>query len=75
MDFASGSPVTVNEIVTTMAAVLGADVAIVNEGAVPEYIEFRSADHTMKDRFGVAPRVPFADGLKRLATFLMGPNQ
>jgi nucleoside-diphosphate-sugar epimerase len=70
VDFASGSPVTVNDIVTTMAAVLGVEVALVNEGVVPEYIEFRSVDHTMKDKFGVTPRVPFADGLSRLSAFL-----
>ena len=74
VDFASGSPVTVNEIVTTMASVLGVDVAIINEGEVPEYIEFRSADHTMRDKFGVRPQVPFADGLKQLAAFLQSES-
>ena len=74
VDFASGAPVTVNEIVTTMASVLGVEVAILNEGVVPEYIEFRSADSTMRDRFGVAPRVPFADGLRRLSAFLQSES-
>ena len=74
VDFASGSPVTVNEIVMTMASVLGVDVALVNEGVVPEYIEFRSVDRTMPDKFGVAPRVPFADGLRRLTAFLQSES-
>lgn len=70
VDFASGAPVSVNDIVRTMAATLGVDVAIRNEGAVAEYIQFRSVDTTMRDRFGVAPSISFADGLKRLSAFL-----
>ena len=70
VDFASGSPVSVNDIVKTMAGTLGADVAIRNEGSVAEYIQFHSADTTMRERFGVAPSISFADGLKRLSAFL-----
>jgi UDP-glucose 4-epimerase len=70
VDFASGTPVSINDIVTTMGAALGVSVAIRHEGTVPEYIEFRSADTTMRDRFGFAPATPFADGLKRLSDFL-----
>lgn len=70
VDFASGAPVTVNDIVTTMAATLGVDVKVRHEGVVPEYIQFHSADPTMRERFGVNPAVSFADGLKRLSAFL-----
>jgi len=70
VDFASGAPVSVNEIVATMAANLGVTVAIRHEGTVAEYIEFRSTDTTMRERFGVSPAVSFADGLKRLSAFL-----
>jgi UDP-glucose 4-epimerase len=70
VDFASGSPVSVDEIVRAMAAALGVEVAVRHEGTVPEYIEFRSADTTMRDRFGFAPSIAFADGLKRLSAFL-----
>jgi UDP-glucose 4-epimerase len=70
VDFASGSPVSINDIVTTMGAALGVEVAIRHEGTVPEYIQFRSADTTMRDRFGFTPATPFADGLKRLSEFL-----
>lgn len=72
VDFASGAPVSVNDIVRTMAEVLKADVTIRNEGHVAEYIEFRSTDTTMRDRFGVVPSVPFAAGLDRLKSFLAG---
>ena len=70
VDFASGTPVSINDIVATMASTLGVDVTVRHEGTVPEYIEFRSADTTMRDRFGIAPAITFPDGLKRLSAFL-----
>lgn len=72
VDFASGAPVSVNHVVTTMARTLGVEVAVRHEGTVPEYIEFRSVDTTMRDTFGVSPRVSFEDGLTRLGSFLDG---
>ena len=70
VDFASGTPVSINDIVSTMASTLGVEVRVRHEGAVAEYIEFRSADTTMRDRFGAAPAISFTDGLKRLSEFL-----
>ena len=70
VDFASGSPVSVNHVVRTMAKILGVDVTIRNEGRVAEYIEFRSVDPTMKTKFGVVPSRPFEDGLRQLRDFL-----
>ncbi|HVZ22547.1 MAG TPA: NAD-dependent epimerase/dehydratase family protein [Vicinamibacterales bacterium] len=70
VDFASGSPVSVNTVVETMARVLGADVTITHEGHTEEYIQFRSVDRTMRDRFGVAPSIAFEDGVRRLHAFL-----
>jgi UDP-glucose 4-epimerase len=70
VDFASGSPVSINDIVATMASTLGVEVTVRHEGTVPEYIQFRSVDTTMRDRFGAAPTIAFADGLRRLSAFL-----
>ena len=70
VDFASGSPVSVNDVVRTMAATLGVEVAVRHEGQVAEYIQFRSADASMHERFGVTPSISFVDGLKRLSAFL-----
>lgn len=70
VDFASGTPVSVNDIVKTMGATLNIEVAVRNEGAVAEYIQFHTVDTTMRDRFGVVPSITFADGLKRLSAFL-----
>ena len=70
VDFASGSPVSVNDVVRTMAATLGVEVAVRHEGQVAEYIQFHSVDPSMRERFGVTPAISFGDGLKRLTAFL-----
>jgi len=75
VDFASGTPVSVNEIVQTMAKVCGVEVSLRHEGTVAEYIEFRSADPTMREQFGCGPRVSFESGLQQLRTFLSGGDQ
>jgi len=71
IDFASGSPVTVNRVVETMARVLGANVTIRHDGHTEEFIEFRSVDRSMGERFGVSPSISFEDGIRRLHRFLM----
>ena len=71
VDFASGTPVSINDIVAAMAANARRRGHAATRGpASPEYIEFRSADSTMRDRFGVAPAISFDDGLERLSNFL-----
>ena len=72
VDFASGTPVSVNQVVRTMARLLGAEVTIRHEGRVAEYIEFRSVDTAMRDRFGVQPSRSFEQGLQELRQFLIG---
>jgi nucleoside-diphosphate-sugar epimerase len=70
VDFASGTPVSVNDVARTMARVLGADVALRHEGQTEEYIQFHTVDRTMRDRFGVVPQISFEDGVRRLHDFL-----
>ena len=69
VDFASGQPVTVNHVVRAMARMMGVDVTLRHEGHTEEFIEFRSADPTMRERFGFVPRVSFDAGLARLNAF------
>ena len=69
VDFASGSPISVDDVVRAMAEGLGVQVTIRHEGEVPEYIQFRSVDSTMRERFGVRPAVTFADGFRRFNEF------
>jgi UDP-glucose 4-epimerase len=71
IDFASGAPVSVNDVVRTMARVLGVEVALRHQGQAEEYIQFRSADRTMRERFGFMPTVTFEDGIRRLHEFLL----
>ncbi len=75
VDFASGTPISVNDVVGAMARKLGVEVTVRHEGHVPEYIEFRSIDTTMRDRFGIAPAIAFDAGLERLRKFLTERNQ
>jgi UDP-glucose 4-epimerase len=70
LDLASGRPTSVNDVVEAMVRLTGADIAVRRDGITEEYIEFRSADRTMADRFGFAPRISFDEGFTRLATFL-----
>jgi UDP-glucose 4-epimerase len=72
VDFASGTPLSVNDVVQAMAKVCGVDVSVRHEGTVAEFIEFRSADTTMRETFGCAPRVSFENGLQQLRAFLSG---
>ena len=69
VDLASGSPLTIDEVVAAMASAVGVEIEVRHEGDVPEYIEFRSADTAMRERFGFAPTVSFADGIRRLHEF------
>jgi UDP-glucose 4-epimerase len=70
VDFASGSPVTVNDVVRAMAGACGVELRIRHEGHTEEFIEFRSSDNTMRERFGFKPKVAMADGLALLREHL-----
>ena len=70
VDFASGTPVTVNQVVRAMAEVMNAEVSVRHEGQTEEFIEFRSVDTTMRDRFGFSTSVSLSDGLDRLRRHL-----
>jgi nucleoside-diphosphate-sugar epimerase len=75
VDFASGTPTSIDEVVAAMARALGVEITLRHDGHVAEYIEFRSADRTMRDRFGMTPSIAFDDGLKRLAAFFADEQQ
>jgi nucleoside-diphosphate-sugar epimerase len=70
VDFASGIPISVNDVVRTMGRALGVEIEIGHDGRSEEYIRFRTVDAAMSERFGVRPTIPFADGLARLQQFL-----
>jgi nucleoside-diphosphate-sugar epimerase len=70
LDFASGAPISVNEVVRTMGRTLGVEIAVSHAGHSEEYIRFHTVDAAMSERFGVRPKIPFADGVVRLNRFL-----
>lgn len=71
IDFASGSPATVNQVVGTLAAVLGVEATVRHEGHTAEYIQFHSVDPTMRARFGFVPTISFEDGVRQLHQYLL----
>ena len=70
VDFASGTPITVNQVVRAMAQVSGAAIGVRHDGHTEEFIEFRSVDRTMREQFGFAPTTPLHEGLARLRDHL-----
>jgi len=76
VDFCSGTPLTINELVRTAARTFGfADPDVEHTGQVPEYINFYASGETMARLFGFRPQIPLEDGLRRFAEFLAGNEQ
>ena len=70
LDLSGGRPLTILALVRAAAEIFGLDPQITCSGSVPEYIEFRSGDRTMTERYRFSPRVSLAEGLARLASHL-----
>jgi UDP-glucose 4-epimerase len=66
VDLASHAPVSVNDVVQTMARVLGVEISVAHQGHTEEFIQFISVDRTMRDRFGFEPKASFEEGVRRL---------
>ncbi len=75
VDLTAGAPVTIDAVVQAMARAVGADVHIAHDGHTEEYIEFRSVDRTMHERFGFTPGIAFDDGIRRLRDFLVSSER
>lgn len=74
VDFASGTPISINELVLAAAEASCLDrPQIRHEGSVPEYIRFRACTDPMRAAFGFQPDTPLADGLTRLLKHLKSP--
>jgi nucleoside-diphosphate-sugar epimerase len=69
-DLCSGAPLTLKDLVTTVADVFGLKAEIELAGEVPEYIEFHSIDRTMQSEFGFKPAVALRDGLQRFREWM-----
>ena len=69
VDFGSGAPITINQLVAAMSRACGVPVAVAHQGHTEEYIQFQSVDRTMRDRFRFVPSTSFDEGLTRLRAF------
>jgi nucleoside-diphosphate-sugar epimerase len=71
VDFCSGAPMTIDELVQTAARTFGlADLKIEHTGHVPEYINFFASNKAMAQSFHFRPQIPMEEGLQRFADFL-----
>ena len=75
VDFASGTPLTIDELVETAAATFGKPARIRHTGSVPEYIEFSVSTERMERLFGFRPEIRLAEGLRRLRRHLEGEGR
>ena len=75
VDLCVGNPITLRRLVEEAARIFGVDAAVVTEGSVPEYIEFRPSAEGMRRLFGFSPGIPLSEGLPALARFLEGVNR
>jgi len=72
IDFASCTPITINELVKKTAIVFGiSNLEITHKANVPEYIKFRASDHQMRDTLGFKPNISLSDGLERFLKFML----
>ena len=72
VDFASGHPISINDLVLEAGVTFGTPVEICHTGFTEEYIEFRAEARGMADLFGFTPRVELRDGLLRFRDHLVG---
>ena len=71
VDLCSGNAISVNRLVTTAADVFGvSNVSVEHEGVVPEYIKFWASPDEFTRVFDFKPRVPLAEGMRRLASHI-----
>ena len=66
LDFASKTPMTIKEVVSTMCEALKVEIAIRCEGRVPECIRFQTSDDFMERTFGFRPTMDLSDGIRDL---------
>jgi nucleoside-diphosphate-sugar epimerase len=70
LDFASCTPLTINELVIKASIFFGIhDVKIIHEGYVPEYINFRVTNNQMRRFYDFKVKTDLDDGLSKMMKF------
>lgn len=72
VDFCSGTPLTIDELVYASAVFSKKDVTVRHEGITQEYIDFYVSNKMMEKLFGFEPTTPLNEGLWKLAKHLEG---
>ncbi|MCX5855420.1 MAG: NAD(P)-dependent oxidoreductase [Deltaproteobacteria bacterium] len=71
VDFCSGAPMTINELVEIAARTFGlSDLKIEHTGQVSEYINFSASKEAVAQQFHFRPQIPLEEGLQRFAEFM-----
>ena len=72
VDFCSGNPLTINELVKKVGEIFGTEIKIKHMGVSPEYISFYVSPSKMYQLFGFKPATSLNKGLQKLAKHLEG---
>lgn len=67
LDFCSGNPLTINELVKRVGDIFGREIIIKHEGKSPEYITFYASPLQMRRIFGFKPKIELNEGFKKFA--------
>lgn len=70
VDFCSGRPMTINELLNQLVQITGKNLKIKHKGTVPEYIKFYASPRKMKMLYDFEPKISLEDGVKQFIQFL-----
>lgn len=70
LDFYSGAPLTLSQLVETAGNTFQLAPQIAYTGEVPEYIQFYSNDKTMEQKYGFKPTISLPQGLRQFYSWI-----
>ena len=70
VDFCSGNPRTINQLVKKVGEIFGKKIRIEHKGRSPEYIRFYASPNKMLQVFGFKPKITLKDGFQKFASIL-----
>ena len=70
VDFCSGNPLTINQLVKNVGEIFKKEIRIEHAGSSPEYIKFYASPKRMFQTFGFSPSISLNDGFQKFADWL-----
>jgi len=70
VDFCSGNPLTINQLVRNVGEIFNRKIRIEHVGSSPEYITFYASPKGMFQIFGFRPSTSLKDGIQKFANWL-----